>query len=130
MCSRQLVRKLRRSSRNRMSLDPLVWDGARQMLAAALQAEVAAYIEQFAEVRDNDGRRMVVRNGYHDEREVVTGAGAVTVQAPRINDEHVDTETGEHKRLASAVLPAWARKSPNVAALLPLLYLHGIQSAL
>ena len=60
-------------------LDQLVRDGARQMLAAALQAEVAAYVEQFAEIRDEDGHRMVVRNGYHDERAVVTGAGAVTV---------------------------------------------------
>ncbi len=60
-------------------LDELVRDGARQMLAAALQAEVAAYIEQFADVLDEDGHRLVVRNGYHQEREVVTGAGAVTV---------------------------------------------------
>jgi len=64
-------------------LDQLVRDGARKMLAAALQAEVAAYIEQFADVRGDDGHRLVVRNGYHDERAVVTGAGAVTVQAPR-----------------------------------------------
>ena len=65
-------------------MDELVRDGARQMLAAALQAEVAAYIEQFADVLDPDGHRMVVRNGYHQQRDVVTGAGAVTVTAPRV----------------------------------------------
>ena len=67
-------------------LDELVRDGARQMLAAALQAEVAAYVEQFSDVLDADGHRMVVRNGYHQQRDVVTGAGAgaVTVTAPRV----------------------------------------------
>ena len=109
-------------------LDQLVRDGARQMLAAALQAEVAAYIEQFADVRDEDGHRLVVRNGYHEERAVVTGAGAVTVQAPRVNDKRVDQETGERQRFSSRILPAWARKSPKVAEVLPLLYLHGMSS--
>src|SRR6478609_5708793 len=73
-------------------LDELVRDGARQMLAAALQAEVAAYIDQFADVRDENGHRMVVRNGYHQQREVATGAGAVTVTAPRVNDKRVNSE--------------------------------------
>lgn len=56
-------------------LDEIVRDGARQMLAAALAAEVAAYIEQFAEHLDEHGRRLVVRNGYHHERDVLTAAG-------------------------------------------------------
>jgi len=65
-------------------LDELVRNGALQMLAAALQAEVAAYIGQFADVLDEDGHRMVVRNGYHEQRDVATRAGAVTVTAPRV----------------------------------------------
>ena len=109
-------------------LDQLVRDGARQMLAAALQAQVAAYIEQFADVRDDDGHRLVVRNGYHVEGAVVTGAGAVTVQAPRVNDKRVDQETVERQRFSSRILPAWARKSPKIADVLPLLYLHGMSS--
>ena len=67
-------------------IDQIVREGARQMLAAALQAEVAAYIDQFAGVRDENGRRLVVRNGYHQSREVLTSAGAVEVTAPRVND--------------------------------------------
>jgi putative transposase len=63
----------------RSLLDEIVRDGARQMLAAALQAEVAAYVEQFVDHLDEDGRRLVVRNGYHHEREVLTAAGAVKV---------------------------------------------------
>jgi hypothetical protein len=96
----------------RSLLDEIVRDGARQMLAAALQAEVAAYVEQFTDQVDEDGRRLVVRNGYHHAREVLTAAGAVAVSAPRVNDRRVDPETGERQRFSSAILPAWARKSP------------------
>ena len=67
-------------------LDEIVRDGARQMLAAALQAEVAAYIEAFAGELDEDGHRLVVRNGFHEPREVTTAAGAIPVRAPRVND--------------------------------------------
>jgi len=109
-------------------LDELVRDGARQMLAAALQAEVAAYVEQFADALDEDGHRLVVRNGYHQQRAVATGAGAVTVTAPRVNDKRVDQETGARQRFSSKILPAWSRKSPKVAEVLPLLYLHGLSS--
>ena len=109
-------------------LDEIVRDGARAMLAAALQAEVAAYIDAHAGQLDADGRRLVVRNGYHDERMVMTAAGAVPVRAPRVNDKRIDEQTGERARFASAILPAWARKSPTVAEVLPLLYLHGLSS--
>jgi len=110
-------------------LDEIVRDGARQMLAAALQAEVAAYIEQFGDQFDEDGRRLVVRNGYHYEREVLTAAGAVTVRAPRVNDRRVDPDSGERQRFSSAILPAWARKSPQISEVLPLLYLHGLSTS-
>jgi transposase-like protein len=110
-------------------LDELVRDGARQMLAAALQAEVAAYVEAFAEQVDEAGHRLVVRNGCHAAREVVTAAGAVPVCQPRVNDKRIDAETGERQRFSSAILPAWARKSPQVTEVLPLLYLHGLSSS-
>src|SRR5699024_10978013 len=94
-------------------LDEIVRDGARQMLAAALQAEVAAYVEAHADELDDAGHRLVVRNGYHAPREVTTAAGAVPVRAPRVNDKRID-ENGQRARFASAILPAWARKSPRV----------------
>ena len=112
----------------RSLLDEIVRDGARQMLAVALRAEVAAYVEQFTDVVDENGYRLVVRNGYHGEREVLTAAGAVTVRAPRVNDKRVDPETGERQRFSSAILPAWARKSRQMTEVLPLLYLHGLSS--
>lgn len=110
-------------------LDEVVRDGARQMLAAALQAEVAAYVEAFADQVDQNGHRLVVRNGSHQGREVTTAAGAVQVRAPRVNDKRTEPVTGERKRFASAILPAWARKSPQVAEVLPLLYLHGLSTS-
>ncbi len=109
-------------------IDQIVRDGARRMLAAALQAEVDAYIAAFADQRDEDGRRLVVRNGYHQPREILTAAGAIEVRAPRVNDKRVDEVTGERRRFASAILPAWARKTPKVTKVLPLLYLHGLSS--
>ncbi len=109
-------------------LDELAREGARRMLAAALQAEVAAYIDVHADEVDEDGHRLVVRNGYHRQREVATVAGAVPVRQPRVNDRRVDAVTGERVRFASAILPAWARKSPKVAEVLPLLYLRGLSS--
>ena len=70
-------------------LDEIVRDGARAMLAAALQAEVAAYVEAHRDQVDEQGHRLVVRNGSHAEREVITAAGAVSVRAPRVNDKRV-----------------------------------------
>src|SRR5665811_678800 len=92
-------------------LDEIVRDGARQMLAAALQAEVAAYVEAHGDQVDEAGHRLVVRNGHHQAREVTTAAGAVPVRAPRVNDKRTNETTGERRRFASAILPAWGRVS-------------------
>jgi len=109
-------------------IDELVREGARRMLAEALQAEVDAYCARFADERDEDGRRLVVRNGYHEPREVSTCAGAVAVHAPRVNDKRIDPESCERQRFSSGILPPWARKTPQIEAVLPLLYLHGLSS--
>jgi transposase-like protein len=109
-------------------IDEIVRDGARRMLAAALEAEVAAYIAAHADRLDADGRRLVVRNGHARPRPVLTSAGAVEVAAPRVNDKRVDERTGQRHRFASAILPAWCRKSPQISEVLPLLYLHGLSS--
>jgi transposase-like protein len=109
-------------------LDELVREGARRMLAAALEAEVAAYVDAHRGEVDEHGRRLVVRNGHAQARQVMTAAGAVEVVAPRVNDKRVDEVTGERVRFSSAILPPWCRKSPRVAEVLPLLYLHGLSS--
>ena len=131
----KVVQKNEESNDNRAEavggslLDEIVRDGARQMLATALAAEVAAYVEAHCGERDEVGHRLVVRNGHHAEREVTTAAGAVAVRAPRVNDKRVDESTGQRKRFSSEILPAWSRKSPRVAEVLPLLYLHGLSSS-
>jgi transposase-like protein len=117
-----------RNDRSPSLIDEIVREGARRMLAEALAAEVDAYIAQFAAERGGDGRRLVVRNGCHQSREVLTSAGAIEVRAPRVNDKRTDAATGERMRFASAILPPWARKTPKITEVLPLLYLHGLSS--
>jgi putative transposase len=111
----------------RWALDEIVLDGARRMLAAALEAEADDYIAHLAGELDERGRRLVVRNGHAEPRTITTAAGRIEVTAPRVNDKRVD-ETGERCRFRSSILPPWARKSPKVAEVLPLMYLHGMSS--
>jgi transposase-like protein len=109
-------------------IDEIVREGARRMLAEALRAEVDAYIAAHAAERDDNGRRLVVRNGYHQPWEVLTSAGAIEVTVPRVNDKRIDPATGERKRFSSAIVPPWCRKTPKITEVLPLLYLHGLSS--
>jgi putative transposase len=109
-------------------LDELVAEGARRMLAVALEAEVEAYISGLIHLVDEDGHRLVVRNGHAERRSLVTGAGPIEVRAPRVDDRRIDEESGERIHFRSSILPPWARKSPKVAEVLPLMYLHGMSS--
>ena len=88
-----------------------------------------AHVERFIDQVDDNGRRLVVRNGYHQQRDVLTAAGAVAVKAPRVNDKRVDPDSGERQRFSSAILPAWARKSPQMTEVLAPLYLHGLSTS-
>jgi transposase-like protein len=112
-----------------MSLDELAREGARRMLAVALEAEVDAYLAAFAELVDERGHRLVRRNGHAPARQLATGAGQVEVVRPRVDDRRVDPATGARRQFQSVILPRWCRRSPKVAAVLPLLYLHGLSSA-
>jgi putative transposase len=98
------------------------------MLAVALEEEVAASIAAHAGEGDARGHRLVRRNGHARQRTVTTGAGPVPVAAPRVDDRRVDPTSGERVRFRSVILPPWCRKSPKVAEVLPLLYLHGMSS--
>jgi putative transposase len=109
-------------------LDELVREGARRMLAVALEQEVAASIAAHVGEVDERGHRLVRRNGHARERVLTTGAGQVPVAAPRVDDRRTDPITGAKARFTSAILPPWCRKSPKVAEVLPLLYLHGMSS--
>ncbi|MGH2651050.1 MAG: IS256 family transposase [Actinomycetota bacterium] len=111
-----------------LALDEICRVGAERMLAVALEAEVEAYLERHQGERDDRGRALVVRNGRARGRQVVTGAGAIEVTAPRVNDRRVDRARGTRHRFASSILPPYVRRSPKVAEVLPLLYLHGLST--
>ena len=109
-------------------IDEICREGARRMLAVALEAEVDAYVAEHLEDRDDLGHRLVVRNGHAETRTVKTVAGAIEVTAPRVDDKRVDGESGERQRFHSSILLPWCRRSPQVSAVLPLLYLHGLST--
>ena len=109
-------------------LDELFREGARRMLAVALEVEVAAYLGAHAELVDEHGHRLVVRNGHAPARTITTGVGQVEVVRPRVDDRRVDPATGQRVQFQSVILPRWCRRSPKVAEVLPLLYLHGLSS--
>src|SRR3954449_9424422 len=113
---------------SRAMLDEIVVEGARRMLAAALEAEAAGYVEALADEVGEDGRRRVVRNGHAESREIKTAAGAIVIEAPRVNDRRVDPASGERMQFKSAIVPPWCRTSPKVVEVLPLMYLHGMSS--
>jgi transposase-like protein len=111
----------------RSLLDEIAREGARKMLVAALREEADTYVDQFVGEVDENGHRLVVRNGVGKERSVQTSAGTMNLQAPRVDDRRVD-EDGNKATFRSSILPPWCKKSPEVTEVLPLLYLHGMSS--
>ena len=95
------------------------------MLAQAIEAEVAEWIEQHAHVTDEQGRRQVVRNGRLPERKIVTGVGEVAIEQPRVHDRR---GSGDHERFSSKLLPPYLRKTKSIEELIPYLYLKGIST--
>jgi putative transposase len=110
-----------------LTLDELARVGAQRMLKAALEAEVSAYVAAHQEERDERGHALVVRNGHAQARTVTVGSGTIAVQAPRVDDRRVD-EAGERRRFRSRILPPYMRRSPQVAEVLPILYLRGLST--
>jgi putative transposase len=110
------------------TLDQLAREGARRMIAAALRAEADEYVERFSDELDEDGHRLVVRNGRAQERRVTVGSGTIPVRAPRVNDKRVEDDSGERQRFSSRILPAYARRSPKVGEVIPILYLRGLST--
>lgn len=98
------------------------------MIAAALRAEADEYVARFEDELDEDGHRLVVRNGRARKRKVTVGSGTVPIRAPRVNDKRVDEDTGDGQRFSSKILPAYARRSPKVTEVLPILYLRGLST--
>jgi transposase-like protein len=115
------------SIRPRDVLSDILRQGAQEMLAAAIENEVAEYIDRHATVRDGKGHRLVVRNGSLPARQIQTGVGLVEVQQPRVNDRRINEE-GERMRFSSMILPPYLRRTKSLDELIPWLYLRGIST--
>ena len=111
-----------------VTLDELAREGARRMIAAALEAEVEQYVTSLVDEVGEDGKRLVVRNGHAKERGLTVGSGTMRLRAPRVNDKRIDPDTGKRERFSSRILPAYARRSPKVTDVLPVLYLRGLST--
>ncbi len=105
-------------------LEELARKGARQLLAQAMEAEVAEFVEKHHTMTDEEGRRLVVRNGHLPQRELVTGIGPLNIRQPRVDDRALDQD----KRFSSQILPRYLRRVPSVDNLIPILYLKGVST--
>ena len=107
-------------------LEELARKGAREMLGKAMELEVTEFTEKHKDKVDEDGHRLVVRNGYMEEREILTGIGPVVIKQPRIDDRKlVELEEG---RFSSQILPRHMRRVPSLNNLIPVLYLKGVST--
>lgn len=105
-----------------LGLEGLLRNGAREMLQRAIENEVTEYLEKGASLKDENGRRLVVRNGSMPERELVTGIGKIKVRQPRVHDRR------EGEQFTSRILPPYMRRVPSINALIPALYLRGVST--
>ena len=106
-------------------LTDVLRDGARRLLAQAIEDEAAAWIEAHAHLKDDAGRRQVVRNGHLPERTIQTGIGPIAVNQPRVRDRR---PAEDREVFSSAILPPYLRKTKSLEGLIPWLYLKGVST--
>lgn len=109
-------------------LTDVLRNGARALLAQAVEAEVADFLGTHAGLKTEDGHRRVVRHGHLPEREVMTGIGPVAVRQPRVRDREAAADDPERIHFIPAILPPYARRSKSLEMLIPILYLKGIST--
>ena len=125
MTSSTTVVPLRQPDAVNDPLTAVLRDGARRLLAQAVEAEADAFLTSMQDARLADGRERIVRHGHGPERVIQTGIGPVEVQRVKLRDR-ASGENGERIRFTSAILPRWARRTRSLDALLPILYLRGV----
>ena len=109
-------------------LTEVLRNGARALLAQAVEAEVAGFLGKHADLKTEAGRQRVVRHGHLPEREVMTGIGPVAVRQPRVRDREVAAGDPGRIRFSPSILPPYMRRSKSIETLLPILYLKGIST--
>lgn len=97
-----------------MSLEEMLRRGARQLIQQAIEAELAELMGEYDNVRVLDGRKAVVKNGYLPQREMLTAAGPVAVQVPKVRDR-----SGSSVKFNSTLVPPYVRRTPRMSAALP-----------
>jgi transposase-like protein len=107
-------------------LEEVLREGAQRLLQAALETEILEHLDRYRDLRDDRGRRRVVRNGSHPAREILSGIGPIPLRQPRI-DDRVLAGIGE-TRFSSSILPRFMRRAPSIDAVVPVLYLKGIST--
>jgi len=110
---------------SRSCLDEILRNGAREMLSRAIEDEVASYVEDRSHLVDENGRRLVVRNGHLPGRSIQTPMGTIPVKQPRVRDRR---DAAEREGFQSSILPPYLRKTKSLEDLLPWLYLKGIST--
>jgi len=120
------VAHFREQFEGRDLLDVVVHHGAQRILQEAIEAEVEEFLRQHQDRRDADGNRLVVRNGHQAARKIITGAGALEVQQPRVRDN--SPAKAERVQFSSALLPPYLRRSKAIEEFIPWLYLKGIST--
>lgn len=124
---RKIVAESPGAENPRPILDEIVRKGAQELLRVALEDEIQDFLERNRHLVDAEGRRLVVRNGYSGERDVLTGAGPLRVKQPRAADRR-DIPVEDKVRFSSALLPPYLRRSKNLDELIPWLYLRGVST--
>ena len=109
-------------------LTEVLRNGARALLAQAVEAEVAGFLAKHADLKTGDGHQRVVRHGHLPEREVMTGIGPVAVRQPRVRDREAAASDPGRIRFSPSILPPYMRRSKSIETLLPILYLKGIST--
>ena len=107
-------------------LTEVLRDGARALLAQAVETEVSGFLAAHANQRTADGRQRLVRHGHLPERAIMTGIGPVEVRVPRVRNRLGNAV--DRIRFSSVILPPYARRSKSLEVLIPVLYLKGIST--
>jgi len=122
----QEIKFIKDEAHAKSALEEVIIEGARKMLKLALENEVDEFIARHSNLVDGDGRRIISRNGYMPERDILTGIGPLTIKQPRIDDRQLNENNME--RFNSNILPRYLRRIPSIDNLIPALYLKGIST--
>jgi putative transposase len=126
MSSHSTVVSLRQPDTIEDPLTAILRNGARRLLAQAIEAEAEAFLAAVKDTRLPDGRERLVRHGHGPERLMQTGIGPIAVRRVKLRDRGAGQDGADRIRFSSAILPRWARRTRSLDALLPILYLRGV----